>query len=404
MPGDLLDVILVVLAAAFAVDGYRQGFVVGALGVIGFLGGAAAGAALSPGIAQALVRSPSQRALVAIVVVFLVALTGQLLASLAGAALRSRLAWRPATVMDAAGGAAVSAVSVLLIAWFIGSAVASAPFPAVARQVDYSVVLRGVGRLMPGPAHDVFSGFGRMLGRGPSGQVFWGLGGTGAWAIRPPDPGVVHALGLASARPSIVMVEGSSATCRAGEGSGFVVAPQHVLTNAHVVAATTGVLVEAAGRPAPYRAKVVYFDPRRDIAVLYVPYLHAQPLHFAPSARRGSEAIVAGHPGGRALTAAAARIGAKVATVFPDIYQSGPHQSGAVSRHVYTVRADIQPGNSGSPLLAPGGAVYGMVFAALTGTSDAGYALTAGEVSPAVTAAASRTATVSTQPWHCPAA
>ena len=40
MPGDLLDVILVALAAAFAVEGYRQGFVVGALGVIGFLGGA----------------------------------------------------------------------------------------------------------------------------------------------------------------------------------------------------------------------------------------------------------------------------------------------------------------------------------------------------------------------------
>jgi hypothetical protein len=122
VPGDLLDVILVVLAAAFAVDGYRQGFVVGALGVIGFLSGAAAGALLAPGIAQALVRSPSQQALVAIVVVFVVALAGQLLASLAGAALRSRLAWRPATVMDAAGGAAVSAMSVLLIAWFIGSA------------------------------------------------------------------------------------------------------------------------------------------------------------------------------------------------------------------------------------------------------------------------------------------
>ena len=197
MPGDLLDVILVVLAAAFAMDGYRQGFVVGALGVVGFLCGAAAGAVISPGIAQALVRSPSQQALVAIIVVFLVALAGQLLASLAGAALRSRLAWRPATVMDAAGGAAVSAMSVLLIAWFIGSAVASAPFPAVARQVDYSVVLRGVGRLMPGPAHDMFSDFGRMLARGPSGQVFWGLGDEGAWAMRPPDPGVVHAPGLA---------------------------------------------------------------------------------------------------------------------------------------------------------------------------------------------------------------
>jgi hypothetical protein len=182
VPGDLLDVILVVLAAAFAVDGYRQGFVVGALGVIGFLSGAAAGALLAPGIAQALVRSPSQQALVAIVVVFLVALAGQLLASLAGAALRSRLAWRPATVMDAAGGAAISAMSVLLIAWFIGSAVASAPFPAVAKQVDYSVVLRGVGRLMPGAAHAMFSDFGRMLARGPSGQVFGVLGGEGPWA------------------------------------------------------------------------------------------------------------------------------------------------------------------------------------------------------------------------------
>ena len=391
--------ILVVLAAAFALEGYRQGFVVGALGVIGFLTGAAAGAALSPGVAQALVRSPSQRALVAIVVVFLVALTGQLLASLAGAALRSRLAWRPATVMDAAGGAAVSAMSVLLIAWFIGSAVASAPFPAVARQVDYSVVLRGVGRLMPGPAHDMFSGFGRMLARGPSGQVFWGLGGANAWAMRPPAPGVVHAPGLASARHSIVMIEGSSATCRAGEGSGFVLAPHHVLTNAHVVAATTRVLVVADGRPARYRARVVYFDPRRDIAVLYVPGLHAQPLHLAPGARRGGEAIVAGYPHGRALTAAPARIGAKVATVSPTIYRGG-----AVIRHVYTVRADIQPGNSGSPLLAPGGSVYGMVFAALTRAGNAGYALAAGEVLPAARAAAGRTAAVSTQPWHCPAA
>jgi S1-C subfamily serine protease len=396
VPGDLLDVILVVLAAAFAVDGYRQGFVVGALGVIGFLGGAAAGAVLSPGVAQALVRSPSQQALVAIVVVFLVALTGQLLASLAGAALRSRLAWRPATVMDAAGGAAVSAMSVLLIAWFIGSAVASAPFPAVARQVDYSVVLRGVGSLLPDPAHDMFSGFGRMLARGPSGQAFWALGGEDAWAIRPPAPGVVDAPGLASARHSIVMIEGSSATCQAGEGSGFVVAPHHVLTNAHVVAATTGVLVVVEGRPASYRARVVYFDPRRDIAVLYVPGLHAQPLHVAPSARRGSEAIVAGYPRGRPLTAAPARIGAKVAAVFPTIYGGG-----AVIGHVYTVRTDLQPGNSGSALLAPGGSVYGMVFGA-AGT-DAGYALAAGEVSPAVRAAASRTASVSTQPWHCPA-
>src|SRR2546430_1696565 len=196
--------------------------------------------------------------------------------------------------MDAAGGAAVSAMSVLLIAWFIGSAVASAPYPAVTRQVDYSVVLRGVGRLMPGAAHDMFSDFGRMLAHGPSGQVFGVLGGEGAWAMRPPDPGVVDAPGLARDRRSIVMIEGSSATCPAGEGSGFVFAPHHVLTNAHVVAATTGAVV-TAGRHAHYRARVVYFDPRRDIAVLYVPGLHARPLHFAGRHRAGARVL---HGGG----------------------------------------------------------------------------------------------------------
>jgi S1-C subfamily serine protease len=129
-----------------------------------------------------------------------------------------------------------------------------------------------------------------------------------------------------------------------------------------------------------------------------LPGLHARLLHFAPSARRGSEAIVAGYPRGRALTPAPARIGTEVATGFPTIYQDGP----MMIRRVYPVRADIQPGNSGSPLLAPDGSVYGMVFAALTGTGDAGYALAAGDVVPATRDAANRTAAVSTQPWHCP--
>src|ERR1700751_4556551 len=94
MPGDLLDLILIVLAAAFAVAGYRQGFIVGMLSCIGFLTGAAVGATFSPALAKFLVHSPSQQALVAIIVVFITAMIGQLLASLAGAAIRSRVTWR----------------------------------------------------------------------------------------------------------------------------------------------------------------------------------------------------------------------------------------------------------------------------------------------------------------------
>ncbi len=395
VPGDLLDLILVVLAAAFAVSGYRQGFVVGVLGVIGFLGGAVAGAVVCASIAQALAHGRSQQAMIAVVVVFLAALAGQMLGSLAGAVLRSHLAWRPATVMDAAGGAAVSVVSVLLIAWLIGLAVASGPLSAVARQVDHSVVLRGVGRFMPGAVQSMFFGFGRILARGPSGQVLGGLGAEVALAVPPPDPRVVDAPALAMDRHSVVMIEGTSATCPAAEGSGFVFAPRHVLTNAHVVAGMTGELV-MDGRQAPYRARVVYFDPRRDIAVLYVPRLHARPLRFAPSAPWGSDAIVAGYPRGMAFTAVPARIGADLAVGIPTIN----HAVVAIS-HIYPIRASVQPGNSGSPLLAPAGAVYGMVFAAAPDTKNLGYAFTAGEVWADARAGATRTTTVSTQPWHC---
>src|SRR6266568_2858719 len=121
VPGDLLDLILIVLVVAFAVAGYRQGFIIGVLSFAGFIGGGAVGAVFGPRIARSLVSGVAQQALVAIIVVFIAAMIGQLLASGLGVAMRSRLTWRPATVVDAVGGSAVSVISVLLIAWLIAS-------------------------------------------------------------------------------------------------------------------------------------------------------------------------------------------------------------------------------------------------------------------------------------------
>jgi S1-C subfamily serine protease len=390
VPGDALDVILVVLASAFAVEGYRQGFIVGVLGVLGFLGGAAVGGVFSPRVAQAVAHGPGQRALVAIVVVFLAGVTGQLLASWAGAAVRSRLTWRPVIRVDAVGGAMVSVVSVLLIAWVIGSAVSYAPVPAVSRQVDYSVVLEGVGRFMPGSAQAAFSGLRRALINGPYAPDFGALAGAAALTVPPPQPGLVDAPGVAKDRPSIVKIEGTSANCGDLEGSGFVFAAHHVVTNAHVVAGVTERPLVEDGH-ARYQATVVYFDPRRDVAVLYVPGLRATPLRFAPAAPQGVGAIVAGYPDNKGFTPAPARIG----TASP---VTGP---GSVIRQVYSIRAHIQPGDSGGPLLAPGGAVFGVVFAAAHGRKNYGYALTASEIQPDTQTAATRTTPTSTQPWHC---
>jgi len=391
VPGDLLDLILIALAAAFAVAGYRQGFIIGVLSFVGFLGGAAVGAVFSPAIARAVVSGPARQALVAIVVVFIAAMVGQLLASLAGAAVRSRVTWRPVAFVDAIGGAIVSVLSVLLIAWLIGSAVANAPFPAVAGQVSGSVVLRGVDRLMPPPAHIMFSDFRRLLASGPYTQVFGALGAEGALTVPPPDPAVLNAAGLKQARPSVVKIVGNAPACsRTLEGSGFVFAPQHVLTNAHVVAGVQGGVTVSGHRH--LHGTVVLYDPERDVAVIYVPGLRARPLAFARPPSPGDSAIVAGYPLNEHFTAVPARIGSEQSANSPDIYQAQ-----TVTRDIYAVRAVVRPGNSGGPLLSPGGEVDGMVFAAAVDVSDTGYALTAGEVASDVSAGRNATAQVSTE-------
>jgi S1-C subfamily serine protease len=395
VPGDLLDLILIVLVVAFAVAGYRQGFIIGVLSFAGFIGGGAIGAVFGPRIARSLVSGLAQQALVAIIVVFVAAMIGQLLASGVGVAVRARLTWRPATVIDAIGGAAVSVISVLLIAWLIASAVAYAPFPLISRQVNGSAVLRGVDRLMPPAATLVFSDFRALLARGPYTQVFGALGAEGALPVGPPDNSVLSSRGLARAGRSVVKVQGTAPSCsRRIEGSGFVFARDHVMTNAHVVAGVTqGPEVSAPGGR-ELAAQVVLYDPQRDIAVLYVRGLAAAPLHFARQASAGDNAIVVGYPLDSSITKVAARIGGSEAARSPDIYQTTQ-----VTREIYSVRAVVKPGNSGGPLLAPDGRVYGVVFAAAVSVPDTGYALTASEVAP--DARVGRTATVPVSTEGC---
>jgi len=394
VPGDLLDLILIVLVVAFAVAGYRQGFIIGVLSFVGFIGGGAIGAVFGPKIARAVTANTGWEAVTAIIVVFLAAMIGQLLASGVGVAMRSRVTWKPATLVDSVGGAVVSALAVLLIAWLIGSAVAYAPFPVISRQVNNSAVLRAVDHLMPSQASLVFSDFRELLESGPYAQVFGALGAEGALAVGPPNPAVLDQPGLRKDQQSIVKVKGVAPSCSEQiEGSGFVYAPDHVLTNAHVVAGVTEnqTVYSASGRP--FSAQVVLFDPKTDVAVLYVPGLDLPTLHWAGQAKFGASAIVAGYPEDGPFDPVAARIGGSTEATSPDIYQTAQ-----VTRQIYSVRADVRQGNSGGPLLNPvNGHVYGVVFAAATSVSDTGYALTAQQVARDAGAGANLTAQVSTQ-------
>ncbi len=392
VPGDLLDLILIVAVAAFAVSGYRQGFIIGIMSVGGFLGGAAVGALIAPPISQRVFSGQAQQSLLAIVIVFAVAMIGQFAASTIGAAMRSHVTLHSAAVVDSAGGAVVSGLSVLVIVWAVASTAVHSPFPLLARQVNNSAVLQTVDRMMPNSARDLFSSFRRVVANGPFPQVFGGLGAEGITNVPPPDNSVLNTAGLRRDAPSIVKVLGTAPECsRRVEGTGFVYTPQHVITNAHVVAGVQDgpTVTDQQGNQLP--AKVVLYDYKTDIAVLYVPGLSQRPLSFTGPAGSGVDAVVAGYPHDEPFHAVPARIGGTQEATGPDIYQSSQ-----VTREIYAIRSDVEPGNSGGPLLSARGGVYGVVFAAAVGQSDTGYALTARQVAPDANAGANATSSVST--------
>jgi S1-C subfamily serine protease len=395
VPGDLLDLILIVLAAAFAVAGYRQGFIIGILSFVGFIGGVAVGAIFAPAISRAVATSLSWQAFIAILVVFIAAVTGMVIASGVGVAVRSRVRGAPATVIDSVGGALVNVIAVLLVAWLIGSFVAYSPFPAISGQVQNSIVLKGVDKIVPRSALTLpgFPPLRRFLTSGGFTQVFSALGAESALTLKPPDNAVLHSRGLAQARSSIVKIMGVAPSCsKRIEGSGFVISPQHVITNAHVVAGVRHGPTVTTPSGHQFPATVVLYDPQRDIAVLDVPKLAARPLPLVFQAGYGQQAIVAGYPLDQSFTAVPARIDVAEQAVGPNIYQTAQ-----VKREIYPIRAVVKPGNSGGPLLSTNGRVYGLVFAAAVALKQpTGYALTANEVASDATRGEQQTEAVST--------
>jgi S1-C subfamily serine protease len=390
----VLDLILLVVVAAFAVSGYRQGFIVGILSFFGFVGGALLGAEFGPDISRALVGGQTQQDVIAVVLLVSFAVIGQFLASSIGAAMRSTVTWHSATVLDSIGGALVSVVSVLLIAWVVGSVLIESPFPVVDTQVNNSLVLQTLDKFMPSPAQTMFSDFRRLLASNSTyAEVFSRIGEERILAIPAPDPSVVNDRGIQVASASVVRVQGVALSCqRSIEGSGFVISPDHILTNAHVVAGVNSHQTVTTTTGQTLSATVVYYDPQVDVAVLYVPGLNLTPLRFAGPANPGDDAVVAGYPlDASTLHLVPARIGGTFDDRGRNIYQTS-----TVTRQIYEIRAVVEFGNSGGPLLSPQGTVDGVVFATVIGMNDTGFALTAAEVSPDVSAGQQLTAPVST--------
>ncbi|MFI1360822.1 MarP family serine protease [Streptomyces sp. NPDC020898] len=382
---NVLDILLLVAAVWFAIVGYRQGFVVGILSVIGFLGGGLVAVYLLPVVWGSVTddaKVSTTAAVAAVVIVIVCASVGQALTTHLGNKLRRYITWSPARALDATGGALVNVVAMLLVAWLIGAALAQTTMPTVGKEVRGSKVLAGVQEVLPSDADTWFKDFTSVLAQNGFPQVFSPFADEPIKEVQPPDPALANSAVAIRAQRSIVKVMGTAQSCgKVLEGTGFVFDRRRVMTNAHVVGGVDEPTVQIGGEGKKYDATVVLYDWERDIAVLDVPDLAAPALQFtSDDAVSGDSAIVAGFPENGAYDVRSARVRGRITANGPDIYHRG-----TVRRNVYSLYATVRQGNSGGPLLTPDGKVYGVVFAKSLDDPNTGYALTVDEIEQDIT-------------------
>ena len=369
----LLDGIILVAVAAAAVAGYRLGFIARVASWIGLAVGLyLAVLVLPPALRTFDGPDPASKLLIASLILLTGAFAGQALGLVLGSSLRRFVPFGPLRMVDRAIGAVVGVIGVVVTVWLLLPAIAEVP-GAPAREARDSVIARAIDRRLPRPP-DAMQALRSLVGETDFPRVFDVL--RPAPSIGPPP----EASGLEPAvieRVSVSTVKVGGVACsRQQQGSGFAVASETVVTNAHVVAGQQPGRTQVM-RPDGRRldATVVVFDPGRDLAILRVPGLGQAPLPVG-SGEVGEMGAVFGHPGGQdQLRVAPAAIRRRVDAVGRDLYDAQ-----RTRRDVFVLASDLRPGDSGAPLVNTGGTVVGVAFAIAPDQRATAYALTSDEL------------------------
>jgi S1-C subfamily serine protease len=370
-----LDIAVLAVAFIAAISGWRSGALGSLLSFVGVLLGAIAGVLLAPHLV-AHVSAPRAKLFAALFLILALVVVGEVAGVVLGRAVRGAIHSNSVRFFDSLVGVGVQLVVVLVAAWLLATPLtSSAGQPNLAAAVRGSRVLAQVNDFAPDWLKTVPKRLSSLLDTSGLPQVLEPFSRTPVAAVAAPDAALANNPVVANTEPSVVKIRAIAPSCqKVLEGSGFVLSPDRVMTNAHVVAGANSVTVEASGNP--YDATVVSYDPTVDIAILAVPNLPAGPLAFANApVTSGTEAMVMGYPGGGGFAATPARIRELIELSGPDIYRSA-----TINREVYTVRASVEQGNSGGPLIDLNGQVLGVVFGAAVDDNDTGFVLTAKEV------------------------
>jgi len=379
-----------VLIAAFAISSLYRGREIGLVrqlgSTIGFFAGLFLGAGLQPHIVP-LAHSQASRALLAITTTLTCALILLTLGEALGIRLKSYVMPRPINRLDNGLGSVLSFVTVLLSAWLFAAVLRPLPFPNLQTAIRNSYIITHLNAALPS-APAVVADLGHLINPNGFPEVFLGPEPNPNSTAQLPSsnslaPAVEHD------QASVVKIEGSGCGGIV-EGSGFVVGPNLVVTNAHVVAGVGHPFIEDSN--GTHRSSAIWFNPNLDLAILRTNNLAGSILNLSDgTVNSKTAAAVLGYPGGGGFRVNPAVILDEFVARGRNIYNQG-----STSRDVYEVQADIIPGNSGGPVITADGTVVGVVFAQSTTYSHVGYALSSPTVKQQVSQAAARNQTVDT--------
>ncbi|MCU1401706.1 MAG: serine protease [Microbacteriaceae bacterium] len=381
----ILDLILLLLLVGYAIYGFRAGLVVSLAGIIGIVVGAIAAFFAVPLVASWVSDSVWRVPAVLIAMLALLA-GGQILGLAGGRLIRSGVDRTPLKIIDRILGALVDLVVAALLMSAMAFSVSALGVPFLSQSIAGSQVITTVDNITPDPAKAFLAQIRSIAVQDGLPVIVDALSPTVASAAPagPPDTAA-----LSTAAQSVVKITGNAFQCGQNQsGSGFVVSPGRIVTNAHVVAGVSAPVIDPPSGGA-WQGRVVYFDPAADLAVIAVNGLPTKPLALASNLAPGASGVFDGYPLGGPFQSAPAKVQSVPTVEMRDIYGANP-----TLRQLYYLSAAVQEGNSGGPLLSNSGKVAGVVFAKSTTSSSVGYALTMQELKPVADKASSLSAPV----------
>ncbi len=282
-------------------------------------------------------------------------------------------------------GAGLEILLTLGLVWLGASALANVQSYNLGQSVRRSFIVQRLDASLPQPP-DVLAQLEKIISPNGFPNVFLGLEPQHT-TISPNNS--VNNQAIVAAEQSVVKIQGAGCGGIVN-GSGFVAAKDLVVTNAHVVAGIPN--PQVVDRLKTYRATPILFDPDLDIAILRVNNLPDPALPLTDKSLPDKDAAaVLGFPGGGPLIANNAVIIDRIRAAGRNIYNQG-----VIVRNIYELQSDIEPGNSGGPLLSPDGSVAGVVFAKSLSQNNVGYALVIDQVKALLNQAEQQDAKVST--------